>query len=538
MLRRLRIFISFFFFFHKIYIILEWDFFFFSLLRTEMLIYLDRFFFSILRVVGVIRINVIFYRVYYIENGKFNLRFLILVFLFILRIFFFILSPRIVRIFLGWDGLGLVSYLLVNFYGNSRRLNSGILTVLSNRIGDVFILIGIFFSVCIGGWKFLFWERSDIRLIFILARFTKSAQLPFSRWLPFAIAAPTPVSSLVHSSTLVTAGVFFLFRLFDLILTINAYLVFCRGALTILCSRICGVFESDLKKVIALSTLRQLGIIMVILGLGFKEFCFFHLIIHALFKSRLFIRIGCKIHEYCDFQDSRIVRRGWKNQERDFFFGLTNLALVGFPFLSGFFSKDLRLEFIFSGNLNFFFSLLLLLSISLTACYSVKFVLLGRLNFTNFFVTPKYNLVSEKVFFRLRGLLLLRAWFGFFYFANLLDSHRVMELSVFIKFRIIAFLYYLYLFSNRHVLLKNMLLSKFARISRALFFLAELTTFFKVYLSEFIWAFKFIDMGYLDLLKCTTVQLNLGKLSLYVEFGFLTRFFLFLSIFLHGLVYF
>ena len=491
-----------------------------------------------LSVVRVISINVIFYSVYYIENGKFNLRFLILVFLFILRIFFFILSPRVIRMFLGWDGLGLVSYLLVNFYGNSRRLNSGILTVLSNRIGDVFLLIGIFFRVCIGGWKFLSWERSEIRLIFILARFTKSAQLPFSRWLPFAIAAPTPVSSLVHSSTLVTAGVFFLFRLFDLILTNNIYLIFCRGVLTILCSSICGVFESDLKKVIALSTLRQLGIIIVILGLGFKEFCFFHLVIHALFKSSLFMRIGCKIHEYCDFQDSRIMRRGWKNQESDFFFGLTNLALVGFPFLSGFFSKDLSLEFIFSDNLNFFFSLFLLLSISLTVCYRIKFVLLGSLNFTNFFVSPRHNLVSEKVFFSLIGLLVIRAWFGFFYFSNLLDSHRVIELSIFIKLSIIAFLYYLYLFSNRHVLLKNILFNKFIRLLRALFFLSELTTFFKRYLLEFMWSFKFVDRGYLDLLKCTTIQLNLGKLSLYSEFGFLSRFFLFLSVFLYGCTYF
>jgi len=122
-----------------------------------------------------------------------------------------------------------------------------------------------------------------------------------------AIAAPTPVSSLVHSSTLVTAGVFLIFRIFYLISRVNLCLIYSTGILTIFVSRICGVFETDLKKVIALSTLSQLGVIIVILGLGFKDFCFFHLIVHALFKSRLFIRIGCKIHEYSNLQDSRVL---------------------------------------------------------------------------------------------------------------------------------------------------------------------------------------------------------------------------------------
>ena len=224
--------------------------------------------------------------------------------------------------------------------------------------------------------------------------------------------------------------------------------------------------------------------IISILGLGFKEFCFFHLIVHALFKSRLFIRIGCKIHEYCNFQDRRIVRRGWNNQESNFFFGLTNLALIGFPFLSGFFSKDLGLEFILSGNLNFFFTVLLLLSISLTVCYRVKFILLGRLNFSNFFSVGVYNRVSEKVFFSLLLLLLLRVWAGFFYFVNLLDCCRVMELSIFIKLGIASFLYYLFIFFDTHILLKNILANKISRILSTLFFLNELTRFLKSTLFE------------------------------------------------------
>ena len=129
----------------------EWDFFFFSLINMEIFIYLDNFFFCISRIVCFIRGRVIFYRYYYMENLKFNTSFLFLLICFILRILVYIIRPRIIRIFLGWDGLGLVSYLLVNYYSNKSSLNSGILTVLSNRLGDVFLLTGVYISLMIGG---------------------------------------------------------------------------------------------------------------------------------------------------------------------------------------------------------------------------------------------------------------------------------------------------------------------------------------------------------------------------------------------------
>lgn len=249
----------------------------------------------------------ILYRTYYMAGESINNRFLLLLILFILSIIFLIACPNLIRIFLGWDGLGLISYLLVNFYITRDSLNSGILTVLSNRLGDIFLLIRIFFALASGTANFITWGNFNelLFLFFILARFTKRAQLPFSSWLPFAIAAPTPVSSLVHSSTLVTAGVFLIFRIFDLIGNLNFYIIFSRGVITILVSGVCGMYEFDLKKVIALSTLRQLGLIVSILGLGLKNFCFFHLIVHALFKSSLFMGIGVKIHEFRGYQDSR-----------------------------------------------------------------------------------------------------------------------------------------------------------------------------------------------------------------------------------------
>ena len=507
--------------------ILEWDFFFFSLLSIEIFIYLDNFFFCIGSIVRFIRGMVIFYRYYYIEGIKFNTRFLVLLIFFILRILVYIISPSIIRMFLGWDGLGLVSYLLVNYYSNQRSLNSGILTVLSNRLGDVFLLAGIFISLTIGGWKFLFWDRFDGGLIFILASFTKRAQLPFSRWLPFAIRAPTPVSSLVHSSTLVTAGVFLIFRIFNLIEIRSLYFIFTTGIITMLSSRVCGIFESDLKKVIALSTLSQLGMIILILGLGLQDFCFFHVIIHALFKSSLFIRIGLKIHEFRNFQDSRYLGRYWKNSLVNFFFGVTNLALIGFPFLSGFFSKDLRIEFMISSNLNLILWGFFIFRITLTVGYSLKFIILGSLNTSNFIYVMSSNSANKIVFYRVLFLFFFRIFFGFIYFFIFLDFYMVIDIVFFVKFRIILFLYYLYLFIWNYLLNKNILINKFLRIFSYLLFLNKLFIWFGKNIKDYIWHYKREDRGYLDMLKWSGILVILTKFNIYIEILIFSGFFIF-----------
>ena len=237
-----------------------------------------------------------------------------------------------------------------------------------------------------------------------------------------------------------------MFRIFYLLSDERLYFIFARGIITILVSRICGVFERDLKKVIALSTLSQLGMILTILGLGFNEFCFFHIIIHALFKSSLFISMGAKIHEFRNYQDSRYLSSMWKNSGIDFFFGVTNLALIGFPFLSGFFSKDLRIEFIISNNINLLLCIFFVIRITLTVGYRLKFIILGRLN-TNNFINSMFSNNKDNIFFyRVILLLLLRVIFGFGYFNMFLDFFLVIDIIIFVKFSIIIFLYYLYLF--------------------------------------------------------------------------------------------
>ena len=257
---------------------------------------------------------VIYYRKEYILEDKNINRFILLILLFIFSIIIIIIRPNLIRILLGWDGLGLVSYCLVIYFQNVKSYNAGILTALSNRIGDVALLISIAWILNYGRWSYYFYLeiiKNDYDIFFIIllvivAAITKRAQIPFSSWLPAAIAAPTPVSALVHSSTLVTAGVYLLIR-FNLLLNNSGLrlIILLLGSLTIFISGLGANFEIDLKKIIALSTLRQLGLIIGVLSLGFYKLAFFHLLSHALFKALLFLCAGAFIHNIINFQDIR-----------------------------------------------------------------------------------------------------------------------------------------------------------------------------------------------------------------------------------------
>jgi NADH-ubiquinone oxidoreductase chain 5 len=256
---------------------------------------------------------VVFYTWAYIE-GELKFRgFLILVFIFILSMLFLILSPNLLSVLLGWDGLGLVSYCLVIYYESEKTSNSGVLTILSNRLGDLFFLVGICWCLNYGSFNFSYLGGglgdSYLLVVFlcvIVAGMTRGAQIPFSAWLPAAIAAPTPISSLVHSSTLVTAGVYLLIR-FSGVLNFN-FILLLLSLLTLLISGVSAIYEADLRKIIALSTLSQLGLMILTLSLGFEELAFFHLISHALFKSLLFLCAGVYIHIWGDVQDTRKIR--------------------------------------------------------------------------------------------------------------------------------------------------------------------------------------------------------------------------------------
>nr|YP_010414127.1 NADH dehydrogenase subunit 5 [Notiophilus quadripunctatus]URQ84669.1 NADH deshydrogenase subunit 5 [Notiophilus quadripunctatus] len=336
---------------------------------------------------------VIFYSNQYME-GDLNInRFIMLVLMFVFSMMLLIISPNLISILLGWDGLGLVSYCLVIYYQNIKSYNAGMLTALMNRVGDVMLLIAISWMLNYGSWNYIFYLdylKNDyymqiISLLVVIAAMTKSAQIPFSSWLPAAMAAPTPVSALVHSSTLVTAGVYLLIR-FSAALNENICLyLLLISVLTMFMAGLGANFEFDLKKIIALSTLSQLGLMISILSMGYYKLAFFHLLTHALFKALLFMCAGAIIHNLKDNQDIRYMGNLMIHMPLTCIcLNIANLALCGMPFLAGFYSKDLILEIVSMDMVNILIFFLFFLSTGLTVCYSFRlcyYSITGDFNF-------------------------------------------------------------------------------------------------------------------------------------------------------------
>ena len=348
-----------------IVIIIDYRFIILNSSEINMLVIIDWISILFISLVLFISIQIVYYMESYIRDDKNGSRFIYLVLLFIFSMLLLIMRPNLIRILLGWDGLGLISFCLVIYYQNKKRFNSGMITILFNRLGDSLILLRIAWMFNFGGWNFInyrdvfFIDRRILLVIFltIIAAITKRAQVPFSFWLPAAIAAPTPVSALVHSSTLVTAGVYLIIRFIDVLSQIGIIsLLIIISLITIFISGLIANFENDLKKIIALSTLRQLGVIMCILRIGFGILRFLHLMVHALFKSILFICAGIMIHQMNNNQDVRLIGSLMESSPIiRINFCIGNLSLCGIPFLAGFYSKDVIMEIVLFNQWNFFF---------------------------------------------------------------------------------------------------------------------------------------------------------------------------------------
>ena len=365
-----------------------------------------------IRLVRLVSGRVIIFRTSYIINEIFFGRFIRLVLRFIASMFLLVFSPNIIRLLLGWDGLGVTSYLLVIFYQRNKSYNAGIITALTNRLGDVGLLVSISIILVYGNWRFLLMTRTTMKfswlllVIVVISACTKSAQMPFSAWLPAAMAAPTPVSALVHSSTLVTAGVYLLIRINILLVSTNiSTVLIVIGAFTIFIAGCAAILEMDIKKVIALSTLSQLGIIIIIIGAGAPVLAYFHLLSHAFFKAILFICAGIIIHNIKDYQDIRKIRIS-----KNFIPIVTsviliaNISLCGLPFLRGFYSKDIILELIIIKGINMLIVLVVLLGTFLTVAYSCRIRFLVALNINK---AESCYQINDNDLFILIGIILL-----------------------------------------------------------------------------------------------------------------------------------
>nr|WMQ77980.1 NADH dehydrogenase subunit 5 [Ericeia subcinerea] len=403
MMSLLNFFFMIYFIMNNMVIFLEWEIISFNSMNIVMSILLDWMSLLFMMFVFLISSVVIYYSKSYMSSELNLSRFIILVLLFVSSMMLLIISPNIISILLGWDGLGLVSYLLVIYYQNLKSYNAGMLTALSNRIGDVLILMIISWMMNYGSWNYIFylefmkndWEMSMISSMIIMAAMTKSAQIPFSSWLPAAMAAPTPVSALVHSSTLVTAGVYLLIR-FNMLLVDTLFLkiLLLLSGLTMFMAGISANYEFDLKKIIALSTLSQLGLMMSILSMGLPDLAFFHLLTHAMFKALLFMCAGVIIHMMNDMQDIRFMGGiSFYIPLTSLCMNISNMALCGIPFLAGFYSKDLILELVSFSNLNLLVFFLYYISTGLTMFYTIRLIMYLMIN--DFNLISVYNLYDE-----------------------------------------------------------------------------------------------------------------------------------------------
>ncbi len=311
------------------------------------------------------------YSIGYMQGDAGFWRFFAYLNLFIFMMLVLVLSNNLLLTFLGWEGVGLCSYLLIGFWYNRRFEGVGILwttdagrkAFIMNRIGDAGMLLAMFLLV----QQFGSLEYSTINaqaaslamgsgtivaitLLLFLACTGKSAQIPLAVWLPDAMAGPTPVSALIHAATMVTAGVFLVSRLAPLFALAPATLniIAAVGALTALTAATIGLVQTDIKKVLAYSTISQLGFMFTAAGVGAFSAAVFHVVTHAFFKALLFLGAGAVIHALHEQQDIRAMgglRRSMPTTYRLFL--VAGLAIAGIPPLSGFFSKDAILWHVF-----------------------------------------------------------------------------------------------------------------------------------------------------------------------------------------------
>nr|ALQ78848.1 NADH dehydrogenase subunit 5 [Glycera cf. tridactyla FS19] len=323
--------------------------------------------------------NVIHFSNYYMQDELFIKRFTHIVLLFVLSMNMLIFLPHLMVLLLGWDGLGITSFILVIYYQNPKSLAAGMITALTNRIGDVMILLSVAWSLNQGHWLIInMWNSSFSFMIcatITIAAMTKSAQMPFSSWLPAAMAAPTPVSALVHSSTLVTAGVFLIIRFYPMLSTFFMFNLFLLmvSTMTMFMAGMSALVETDLKKIIALSTLSQLGVMMASISLNLPNLAFFHLITHAMFKALLFVCAGSMIHLHHHNQDLRSMGNSADQLPLTMACLLSaNMALCGLPFMAGFYSKDMIIEMCLFNHTNMIIMFMFILATMMTAAYSIR----------------------------------------------------------------------------------------------------------------------------------------------------------------------
>jgi len=370
----------------------------------------------------------------YMAEDPHNQRFFSYLSLFTFFMLILVSGANFFVMFVGWEGIGIVSYLLINFWFTRIQANkAAILALTMNRIGDMGLSIGFFgLFALFGSLDYAtifslvpFMNETAITIIGILlliGAMAKSAQIPLHSWLPGSMEGPTPVSALIHAATLVTAGLYLLLRSSPLLEYSSTALLIITltGATTAFFAATCGLVQNDLKRIIAFSTISQLGYMVMAVGLSQYNVALMHVVNHAFFKALLFLGAGAVIHSFSDQQDVR--RFGGLIKFLPFTYTtmlVGSLSLLATPWLTGFYSKDLIIElaygqYSFSGTYAF---ILGSITAGLTAFYSFRLICLVFLTVPN---GPKQSYLNaheanNKVIIPLFLLALFSIFFGFIF---------------------------------------------------------------------------------------------------------------------------
>ena len=475
---------------------------------------------------------VITYSTWYMKEDAHKNRFLSILLMFAVTMLILVSSSNLFLMFVGWEGVGIMSYLLINFWYFSINSNkSAIKAILYNKIGDIGFLMGISMMIfllsntTINNLVYLpqyleeiTVEKKNIIIIilflFTLASIAKSAQIFLHPWLGDAMAGPTPVSALLHAATMVTAGVFLLFRLESIIYISPEirFFIILVGLITIIFGGLSSINQNDIKKIIAFSTCSQLGYMFLTNGLLLPSVGLFHLLTHGFFKAMLFLTAGIIIHNLKNEQDIRKFGSFVLSFPLSFFlFLLGSLSILSFPFLSGFYSKEAIIESSLSPQYPIYIYILMVIGGMLTSIYSFKllyYTFFGKpnsLNYTLFYNNSKshseypFSLLSLFFF----SILILGTIFFGYLSKELLTTillvsdneffpYYIKLIPLFFSFLGIFFAFFiLNPWKNRYML---------TIMNRRFFFDSLINYFFALNILNFgyLYTFKYLDRGFFE----------------------------------------